>query len=336
MMNRLNATSCPCSLRLSELTLMAEAWWNRMHLAADDWGTFPANPRILKGKLWPLRDEMTPEIIQDLLNEYTETGLVHQFTHKGENYGFFLGWFEHQKIRYMSARIYPAPPESEISFKINHKINSKGEKVERFGSDCIEVCVHCTIKERTRSAHRLPVTVTVTETVIVTETGTELKESGYQKTAAALPTSEKPVESVENTIEPEVEQETPKKPKKEKPIKTEAQTVKSPACCAYRDVFHLWPNRTQEEKMNELIVGEEDVEKWSQVCRNWALHGNKPTNVEGMLDWYQTGIPNYKPGNGKDQNSAKVAGTIKTLADRIKQHQMAIHTPGSEVKTGGR
>jgi hypothetical protein len=303
-MNRLNAESCPYSARLSKLTMVAEAWWNRMHLAADDWGIFQTNPKILKGKLWPLRDDMTIEIIEILLNEYTETKLVHQFLHKGETYGYFLGWFEHQKIRYMSARKYPAPPKDEISFEINHKTKRSGEKEERFGSDCIEVSVHCANNERTESAHRLPVTVTVT----VIETVTGGKECG----------DEKPVPDP-----------TPKPPKKPKKGKGEVK-VKSTAINAYRDVFHLWPNSTQEEAINNAISQEkepmhETVTRWSQICETWALRGFKPTNVQGMLDWLRNGIP---PAGPKGKTGDKVTKTLNTLANRIEQHRREAEVNG--------
>jgi len=307
MMNRLNATSCPCSLRLSKLSMLAEAWWNRMHLAADDWGVFQANPRILKGKLWPLRDDMTIDMIQSLLNEYTETGLVHQFVHKDEKYGFFLGWFEHQKIRYMSARIYPAPPESEITFKINHKTNSKGEKVERFGSDCVEVFVHCAHIERTTDAHRLPVTVTVTETV--TETVTGLKDSANENHVCESDNQQPSVGTVE-------------KPKKTKPKKE--PKIKSTAVCAYRDVFNLWPNKTQEEEIDATVNGQDQVARWSQICHEWALRGFKPTSVRGMLDWFKGGVPAAGPKHA----TGKVNDTLGRLADRIQRRREAASENG--------
>jgi hypothetical protein len=104
---------------------------------------------------------------------------------------------------------------------------------------------------------------------------------------------------------------------------TEAKTgsLKSPACHAYRDVFHLWPNRTQEEAINGVIHGEEAVVKWSAICQEWAMRGNKPTNVQGMLDWFNAGIP-PKPNGGKTGgNERKVNDTMSRLADRMREHQ---------------
>jgi len=129
-MDRLNSESCPLSQALADLSMMADAWWNRFHLASDDWGVFPANAKILKGKLWPLRDDMRLDKIKSLLNEYAKHDLVFLWVHEGKEFGYFIGWFEHQPIKYLSRRKYPAPPKE--NFEFTHP--KMGPGLKRFGS----------------------------------------------------------------------------------------------------------------------------------------------------------------------------------------------------------
>lgn len=118
-----------------------------------------------------------------------------------------------------------------------------------------------------------------------------------------------PVESVEKS----------KKPKSKKEPK-----VKSTAVCAYRDVFNLWPNKTQEEEIDATINGQEAVARWSQICREWALRGFKPTSIRGMLDWYKGGVP----ASGPKHAAGKVNDTLGRLADRIQRRREAVSDNG--------
>lgn len=145
--------------------------------------------------------------------------------------------------------------------------------------------------------------VTVTVPVTVEVTVPVLKESKSEKTALAPKEPPKYDDSSK-------EDEKPRKSQK---------SVKSPACHAYRDIFHLWPNRTQEEEIDRHVISEDAVAAWSNVCRTWAMRGNKPTGIEGMLDWFVKGIPE-KPNGDNSKGGGKVSRTMRTLADRMQEH----------------
>jgi len=173
-MDRLNSETCPVNKKMAALSEMAEAWWNRFHLAADDWGVFIAEPEWLKGRLWPYRESITPQKILSFLEEYEKAELIFcwevrtvsaQCAYNGcTKYGFFVGWFEHQAIRYLSKRKFPAPPEENYHFKI-----IKQNDIDRVGSKNIQVIHGCAHSVRTVCAQRPPVTGIGTET----NTGTE-------------------------------------------------------------------------------------------------------------------------------------------------------------------
>ena len=153
---------------------MAEAWWNRFHLAADDWGIFIAEPEWLKGRLWPYRKSMTTQKILSILSEYEKTELIFcwdvrtvyaQCTHNERTkYGFFTGWFEHQTMRYLSKRKFPAPPEENYQFIIE-----KQNEHERTGTKHIKVMRNCAYSERTVCAQCAPETEVEVEVEVETE-----------------------------------------------------------------------------------------------------------------------------------------------------------------------
>lgn len=76
----------------------------------------------------------------------------------------------------------------------------------------------------------------------------------------------------------------PKPPKQSKPEKT-------PAVLVYHAAAKLWPNDLQEAAINRVV---QDLAKWQLVVDTWRMRGVKPTNVECLIDWYTTGIPDAK------------------------------------------
>ena len=46
-----------------------------------------------------------------------------------------------------------------------------------------------------------------------------------------------------------------------------------------------------DEIVNTVVDAPVDLKKWGDAVREWSLRGFKMTNVAGMLDWYQRGIP---------------------------------------------
>ena len=61
---------------------------------------------------------------------------------------------------------------------------------------------------------------------------------------------------------------------------------------AYRDVMRVTPNQAQRTAINAAIGQDEAaLVRWRDVLTAWTLRGNKPTNVQGCLDWYAGGVP---------------------------------------------
>lgn len=123
-MDRVNSESTPMSKKLAACSLLADGYWNRIHHAADDWGVFPAEAEILKGRCWPYRPDVTLDMIRGWLEEYRKRDLVYLWTdEKGNRWGFFVGWFDHNPIRFLGKNKYPQP--SCFRFEISTKAKDK-------------------------------------------------------------------------------------------------------------------------------------------------------------------------------------------------------------------
>lgn len=93
----------------------------RFLLLADDFGCFDANPRVLVGRGWPLRPDVTEADIAAWLDEYVQVGMLQIWDDNGHRYGFLTGWtgpngqtardeYDRKKFPHGSKRKTPKPP----------------------------------------------------------------------------------------------------------------------------------------------------------------------------------------------------------------------------------
>lgn len=125
MPSRIIHDKCRKSLSLDALSAEAERLFWRLTTAADDYGRFDANPRVLLGECFPYkieifkssevekwRDELTREHVPD------EPPLVRLYTLKGRTYGHFVKWTDYQRDRSQEKQPpkpkFPAPEEGEL------------------------------------------------------------------------------------------------------------------------------------------------------------------------------------------------------------------------------
>lgn len=80
---------------------------------ADDYGRGRANPAIIKGQAFPLRDNVTKEQIEESLKEIQKSGTIIVYQVEGAKYYYFPKWEKHQTIRAKTSR-YPDPANAEI------------------------------------------------------------------------------------------------------------------------------------------------------------------------------------------------------------------------------
>lgn len=66
---------------------------------ADDFGCFEAAPRVLLGKGWPYRDDVTEAHVRGWLVEYAMAGMLTLWEQDGRWWGHLTGWARHQRNR---------------------------------------------------------------------------------------------------------------------------------------------------------------------------------------------------------------------------------------------
>jgi hypothetical protein len=71
----------------------------------------------MKGWLYPLRQDVTPNDIARHLKEFEDNGMLFTWVEDQKKYGFFLNWFKHQSIREAKRhkRKTSAPPEEGLT-----------------------------------------------------------------------------------------------------------------------------------------------------------------------------------------------------------------------------
>jgi hypothetical protein len=93
------------------------------------------------------------------------------------------------------------------------------------------------------------------------------------------------------------------------PIKAnrkETQTLPPPAehpyVAIYREIFRRFPTRAQMEFIRTLDVSDGRINHWKSCCETWMLSGFSPTNVQGIVDWFNNGISLKNRANGSSAN----------------------------------
>lgn len=78
--------------------------------AADDAGRGVADPRILKGAIWPLEDAVTWEMVAAHLDELEETGHILRYAVDGKQFYEVVRFDAHQSASYRRGDpVHPAP-----------------------------------------------------------------------------------------------------------------------------------------------------------------------------------------------------------------------------------
>jgi hypothetical protein len=64
-----------------------------------------------------------------------------------------------------------------------------------------------------------------------------------------------------------------------------------PAIQAVRTVTGKYPPKAAYNRVIERLGEDPDIDKLQEVYTTWSLRGNNPHNLEGIFDWYESGVP---------------------------------------------
>jgi hypothetical protein len=112
MANRFIKSSIWTSPNLNDLSNEAELLFYRLLPLPDDHGCFLADPRVLKGIVFPLKSIWSIDVICRQLSALADNGVLKLWVKDGRLYGMFPNWAKHQRIRSLFQRKTPVPPDN--------------------------------------------------------------------------------------------------------------------------------------------------------------------------------------------------------------------------------
>lgn len=112
MPNRIIKESICDDEKVAQLKDFEFRLWIGLITQADDAGRGDARPAIIKGRVFPLRDQVTVRIISDGLHALATIGLIDLYKVGGRLYYVLPSWSKHQRIRDCKPK-YPAPEDAD-------------------------------------------------------------------------------------------------------------------------------------------------------------------------------------------------------------------------------
>lgn len=107
MANRIIRESICTSETIDVLSMGAEVTFYRMLVCVDDYGRIDARPKLLKSKLYPIKD-ISLEEFTGYLDELYQSGLIWGYAVAGKSYIQVSTWDQYQQVRNKRSK-YPAP-----------------------------------------------------------------------------------------------------------------------------------------------------------------------------------------------------------------------------------
>ena len=158
MPNRIIKESVCTSENIDLLTTFEETVFYRLLVNCDDFGRMDARIKILKSRLFPLKDIKTSQI-EEALRALVVADLIVTYEVDGKPYLQMKTWDKHQQVRAKKSK-YPSPneitcnqlisndiksPRNPIQYESNPNPNTNSEPRKRFNPPTLEeVTAYCT------------------------------------------------------------------------------------------------------------------------------------------------------------------------------------------------
>lgn len=107
MPNRILKESICTSETISQLSWFEEIFFYRLIVNCDDYGRFDGRPLVIKGRLFPLKNDVTEKSIESAINKLSTVGLIMPYTNDGKPILQLVTWDKYQSIRNKRSK-YPA------------------------------------------------------------------------------------------------------------------------------------------------------------------------------------------------------------------------------------
>ena len=122
------------SLSIAEVSMPAELLFWRILPQVDDQGRLPGDPRQLKAITCPLREELTPSNIPELLTELKNAGLIIHYSNSSTAYIQIVKWWDYQSaMRRVFPSQYPPPPNWQDQVRGVEPVEETGPRIAEHG-----------------------------------------------------------------------------------------------------------------------------------------------------------------------------------------------------------
>lgn len=113
MPNRILKESICTNEQIDGLTAFEETVFYRLIVICDDFGRFDGRISVLKGRMFPLRDDkLKTEVLDKAMKSLVRAGLVEFYKVDGKPYLTLTGWERNQQRRAKFSK-FPAPEEAD-------------------------------------------------------------------------------------------------------------------------------------------------------------------------------------------------------------------------------
>ena len=119
MPNRIIKESIFTSDKVSQMTDFQFRLWVNLIAYVDDYGRGDARAAVIKGRCFPLREEVKISDITSALSALERIGCIHVYSVKGKNYFYFPTWETHQRIQTKRSK-FPSPDEADPQNPVSH------------------------------------------------------------------------------------------------------------------------------------------------------------------------------------------------------------------------
>ena len=124
------------SERVDLLDVREERFYFRLFLVVDDFGRFEANEKLLKSKVFPLKEDVRATDITRWLTACEKAGLIRLYTASGKRY-LSIERFAQTRANCRSTKSkYPEPPTETSSFlTLDNKLQANAYNLKAFAAD---------------------------------------------------------------------------------------------------------------------------------------------------------------------------------------------------------
>lgn len=111
MPDRIIKESICTSDTLNDLSWFAQVFFHRLTVVCDDYGRFDARPKILKSRLFPLRDDVDAAAINTAIQALHKAGLIQLYHVEDKPYLYLTTWNKYQRVRAKRSK-FPPPEDA--------------------------------------------------------------------------------------------------------------------------------------------------------------------------------------------------------------------------------